>query len=408
MRPNSRFAQRSPVEWVVRGLLLVLIVGVGSIVLRATMGNVLQSNPILAHAFAPFDGRITARLAQQILERNGAAPQATAAERFARLALVQDATAVRAVSTLGLVLQLRRDISGARRAFAYARSLSRRDLQTQLWAIEDAVSRNDISGALAQYDIALRTSSVAPGLLFPVLASAVSDPAIRAGMIKTLARKPSWCGNFINYLVESGPDPISTARLLIDMHRSGVMQSDSPKALLISRLIEGGFYDQAWTYYSAFRHGELRDESRDPNFLADNPDPTPFDWNIINEGGVSTSIQRGERGGIFDFSASAAVGGRVLQQVQMLPAGHYRLEGHSRAIDQSPDALPYWELTCRDGRPLGRVNLLNSNKANGWFAGQFSVPEGCALQTLALFARPADSISGVAGQIDYVRLFRIR
>ena len=42
--------------------------------------------------------------------------------------------------------------------FHFASSLSRRDVPTQLWLIEDAVRKNDIPGALSHYDAALRSS----------------------------------------------------------------------------------------------------------------------------------------------------------------------------------------------------------------------------------------------------------
>ncbi|MDT9096849.1 hypothetical protein RSW32_26335, partial [Escherichia coli] len=75
--------------------------------------------------------------------------------------------------------QLHGDVGAARRLFAYGQRLSRRDNSTQLWAIEDAVARNDIPDVLRHYDVALRTSPNLADILYPVLASASADPAIR-------------------------------------------------------------------------------------------------------------------------------------------------------------------------------------------------------------------------------------
>lgn len=82
------------------------------------------------------------------------------ADRLARLALRQDPTAVAALATLGLNAQIRGDTNSARRYFAYSDKLSRRSLTTRLWAIEDAVARDDIPAALRNYDVALRTSAI--------------------------------------------------------------------------------------------------------------------------------------------------------------------------------------------------------------------------------------------------------
>src|SRR3546814_17422634 len=71
------------------------------------------------------------------------------------------------------------DRAGGERLLAYSQTLSRRDLRTQLMAIELAVARDDIPSALRHYDIALRTKKNAPDLLFPVLTSALTNPTIR-------------------------------------------------------------------------------------------------------------------------------------------------------------------------------------------------------------------------------------
>lgn len=400
--------RRSPIEWSIRCVLAAFVAVAGVYTIKSTLGTVLQANPHLAYALAPGDGRITARLSQQLLKPPMTGADRAEAERLARLALRQDATAVRAAATLGLSMQVRGDTVGARRVFAYAQALSRRDLQTQLWAIEDSVARDDIHGALRHYDIALRTSSNAPGLLFPVLASAISDPVISSALIQTFARGPNWQSNFIDYIAESGPDPRGTSRLFAGMRRAGVSQSETSESVLINRLVADGHYDDAWAYYALIRDGANRLVSRDPHFTADLTAPSPFDWNAINEGGVTTSVQRRSDGGVFDFAVPPSMGGLLLQQVQMLPAGRYRLEGHSVALEVPPSARPYWVLMCSQGQEVGRIDVPNSTQANGSFSGEFQVPAGCPVQTLALVARSSDAMGGVSGQIDGVRLSPLR
>lgn len=94
----------------------------------------------------------------------------------------------------------------------------------------------------------------------------------------------------------------------------------------------------------------------------------------------------------------------MLQQLQLLPPGSYRLSGHTIGIEQPAGALPYWTLRCQDGRELGRVEVPNSGVANGNFTGTFSVPAGCPVQTLVLMARSSDAIAGQSGQIDRAAL----
>lgn len=396
--------RRTVAEWAVRGGLIAVVAWLGYFSTSISLGNALLSNPRLAHSLAPGNGQLTGRLAQRLLTPNASPVTRERAARLARLALEQDGTSVHAVSTLGLHAQLAGNVKSARQLFAYSQKLSRRDLATQLWAIEDAVAREDIPGALNHYDIALRSSKAAPGILFPILASAINDAKIRDALSKVLVTKPAWGEPFIDYVAGSGPDPVAAAILMNRARRTGVPVSEAARAGVVGALIAGGHLDEAWSYYATLHRGADKRQSRDPNFKNETASPTQFDWTPVGEAGVSASIQRGQDGGVFSFTAPSSVGGAALQQLQLLPPGTYRLSGHSADIEQSEGSRPYWTLRCRDGRELGRVSLPNSNVDNGRFSGAFTVPAECVSQALTLVVRPSDAVSGVYGQIDEVRL----
>jgi hypothetical protein len=354
---------------------------------------VVKSDPALAYRLAPYDGRIIEAYATTLADR-------VRADNLAKLALRRNPTAVAAVATLGMNADLRGDKAAARRYFTYAQKLSRRNLRTQLWMIEDAVQREDIPAALHQYDITLRVLPNLGKMLYPVLASATGDPVIRADLVKMLRRKPSWGRDFIAFIAESGPDPRSTAALLVGLRRAGVPIPEAADADVVNALLAAGQSDVAWSYYTAIRPGADRRHSRDPRFAGKLERPSHLDWVPLNDGGLVSSIH----GGIFDFSGPASVGGAMLQQLQLLPPGSYRLIGHSMGIDQVQDARPYWVLSCRGGRELGRIEVPNSNVTNGAFTGIFSVPVNCPIQILILIARPSNAVSGLSGQFDHVEL----
>jgi len=397
--------RRSATEWMVRGALAIAAAGLGYVSVAHSLAYMIRgSAPERAHALAPWDGRITALVSVKL-----SGPEASAADRrragdLARLALRQDPTAVPAVATLGINAQLRGDTAAARRIFAYSETLSRRDLRTRLWAIEDAVGRNDIPDVLRNYDIALRTSRIAPDLLFPVLASAISYPKIRQALVATLAKKPIWSDQFIGFVSGNGSDTRATANLFEALHRRGITLPLGSQAALIGRLLTEGHADEAWRFYVAITPGANRRIARDSGFTANPASPTPFDWQPVIDSGVSGTIQRSERGGIFDFAVPPNLGGPLLRQTQLLTVGDYTIEGRSIGIEQADDALPYWTLTCGDGRELGRVTIPNSKQANGRFVGRFTVPAGCPVQQLLLVARPSETLSGLSGQIDDVHL----
>lgn len=405
MAGRSSLARRTPAEWGVRAALALVAAVLGYLGVTHSMALATETaNPLRAYRLAPHDGRIAASAAAKQFAADPAPDAEGETAQLALVALRQDPTAVKAVTTLGLQTQLRGDTVQARRLFDYAQRLSRRELQTQLWLIEDAVARNDVPGVLRHYDIALRTAKSAPDVLFPILASAISDPVVRTNTVATLARKPIWGASFIVFVAGGGEDPRAVADLLLRLDRAGVQVPDEPSTVVINRLIHDGAAETAWRYYAAIRPGAKRDAARDPGFAAVFERPTAFDWTAVNENNVSASVQRTGEGGIFTFSVAPGAGGVLVQQTQMLPPGTYRLDGKSSEIELPQRSLPYWVLMCRNGAELGRVVVPNSSQNGGAFAGRFTVPRDCPVQTLALVARPSEEITGSSGQIEQARL----
>ena len=177
---------------------------------------------IMAEARETSEWDRTATLAATKFAADQSASTRFEVTRLAQRALLQDAMAVQAVTALGLQAQLRGDTAKARLLFDYANTLSRRDLQVQLWTIEDAIARGDIPRTLHEYDVALRTSKAAPDLLFPVLSGAISEGEVRRNLVKTLAKRPQWANDFVSYVANAGVDPKSVISLFVDLHRSRV------------------------------------------------------------------------------------------------------------------------------------------------------------------------------------------
>lgn len=400
-------ARRSTREWGIRGALALLAAAIGYVSVINSLAEVIKRrDPFHAHRMAPENGQITALLAANRMLNDRAPRDQGETTRLSLLALRQDPTAIQAVATLGLQAQIANDIPAARRLFAYSQRLSRRHLQTQLWAIEDSVARGDVSGTLRHYDIALRTSKTAPVLLFPPLYNAIVDPAVRTALARTLAGRPGWGAQFMDYLVKNKGNSTATASLLVQLHHAGLALPSEAVATAVDGLLADQDFEAAWRFYASVRPGVSRLQSRDPRFSWDLATPSAFDWTPSNDAVINASIQREGDHGLFEFANPPSVGGPVLKQLQMLPAGEYRLEGHGTGIDQPDQSLPYWLLTCRDGRELGRVVLANLAQTGGRFSGRLNVPANCLVQTLALVAPASDGAAGNAGQIDWVRLFR--
>lgn len=399
------FRRRSVKEWSIRLLLAGAAGWIGYLSVTQSLAVALPDSQLeRAYSLAPNNGRVAGRLSERIWAQKATPADRAKAVRLANAALRHDPTAVEAVVTLGFDAWLRGDLTSARRLFTYSQVLTRRDLRTQLWAIEDAVARGDVGGALKHYDIALRTEKTAPGLLYPVLSGAIIDPAVRTKLVETLARKPLWADSFVDYAASNSFDHQATAALFRELRRAQFPISERANSTLIKAMVAKQQLDDAWSFYSTVREGVARHQSRDPRFTAMLESPSLFDWVPVNGTGISTAIQPNTKGGVFDFAVSPSTGGLLLQQLQFLPAGEYELQGHSTGIDQSSDARPYWALSCHGGKELGRLNIPNSSRAGGNFSGRFIVPAACPTQVLAFVARSSSEITGVAGQIDRVLL----
>jgi hypothetical protein len=329
----------------------------------------------------------------------------TRAERLARRALLRDPTNASAAATLGFVVQLR-DPVRAERLFRYAEGLSRRELRTQVWMIENAVVKGQVREALRHYDVALRASSAAPALLHPALAVAIADPFIRRSLIDILRRRPIWSESFLRGVSINGPDFASAAALLTELRASGIAPPPEAVANLSASLAARGDYARAWRLFADVTPGADRLAVRDGSFAISEPKASPFNWSTGNDGGFSAVIQGGPDG-VLDVQASPTVGGVAAKQLQLLPPGRYRLSTRVRNVAQPAESRPYWSVVCASGRALSRVPVGNAEEAARTFAGEFTVPSDCAAQWLSLTIVPSDVPEGASVLVDDVAIRRV-
>ena len=224
-------------EWPIRAGLALSALVLAYFGMSTTMANVLvKVDPVTAHRLAPRDGRIMAAATER---KFGARPDFAADSEvadLARNALRRDAMAVEALNVLGLQAQARADQEQADRLFNHSHALSRRELEPQLAKIQNAVSRGDIVEALKYYDIALRTSNKAQGMLFPVLGSAIAEPKVRSALIALLSRGTPWTEPFVESVPKS-PLPKAAAQFFLEGEAAGLRVTNSEKERVVAALV---------------------------------------------------------------------------------------------------------------------------------------------------------------------------
>lgn len=405
---HALFAHRTQKDWGRRIGLLVVAGLLGYWAIASSLAHTLvRIDPMRAHALMPSNGVIAAAYAQNEFTIRPSLEDDGEIANLARVALRSEPTAVEALSVLGFQAQLREEFQPSNRIFAYSDRLSRRQLRSRIWAIEQAVDRGDIQGALAQYDIALTTSSSAESMLFPVLGQAIAEPRVRSRLLKLLQDKPEWGASFVEYVARSGKNPVATMQFFREGQKTGLKVSEPAAANLINALVASGEVEPAWDYYKSLRPTARRSASRDPNFASSDPARTAFDWRPASDPAISASILQDGQSGVLDFAVPSSTRGIAASQMQLLPRGRYALRGQVKLLETAEGAQPYWSVTCADGRELARADVPSTVSGPAEFGTRFSVPQGCPTQELVLNIRSTDDIGGVAGQISSASISRI-
>lgn len=357
-----------------------------------------SASPALAARLAPGNAFVQASLARSFVQIDS-----SRAEVAARRALERDPTRASAAGTLGLALAQRGEMQRGLALLDFSERISRRDLQVHLWGIELAAERGDIRGALHHYDLALRVGSTTPNLLFPVLASAISDPLIREPLARMLASDPSWAPSFFEYLAPNAPDAVPAGRLIDAIHRLGGDVARAPLNGVIRRLVDANEVDLAWTLYANSNAGSKRTGIRNGSFEALVEAPSVLDWQFGNLPDAWAAIAPGERGNALEISAQPGSGGVVAHQRLLLQPGTYQLSFRARSGEGTSVGGSAFRLRCLpSGRELVEVPLAAAENGNSFRS--FTVTSGCISQILEINLYSGATDMALGGTIDDIAI----
>jgi len=359
-----------------------------------------RRNPLLAVKVDSSNGAARGQAALAIIQAEQTPAGRATALAEARAAIVRDPTSSAALSVVGLASATR---AGSLPAFTQSEALNRRGLPTQLWLIEDAVNRDDVAAALHHYDIALRTSKVAPSLLFPVLVGAVSDEGLLPEIVRTLLRRPRWGWQYLQQLAQSGTDLTAAARLFVMLERRGMDPGNAATAALYQRLIDAAQIDAAWTLFQSSVAGARRGGIRNGDFTQSPGTPSPFDWNMADDIQVTARIETGTPSGRLVFSGASGEGGDAARQLLLLAPGRHRFRVEIASLHAPDDARPSLRLVCTPGgAEIARHPLPDADERPVVTSFDVAVPAGCAAQQLILGIQAPTSMDAVEGTLTRI------
>ncbi|MBX3560578.1 MAG: hypothetical protein KF780_02090 [Sphingomonas sp.] len=372
--------------------------GIAGLVLSALLVSVTAAGvfryarPQIALAVAPYDARARAGLAQQLLSSSQAPSAETIrlASEYARDAYRSDPTAVAALRVMGFVADLQGRRLEARRLLAYAETITKRDMLTELWLIEDRVAADDIAGALRHYDTIMRTSEEVKPVLYPILTNATQTPEIARQVNRILLARPNWWRNFLTYYLGAGNDAAAFATVFQGMLDWSDEQDRELATILLGRLSGAGRHDLAWAAYVDVRGLPARQPGllRDGNFRVERRLP-PFDWSFAEDGELIPD-RRLRDGSDQDFvlyvPAGSSVAGDVARQLLRLPPGRYRAEALVGSVAEDALRRPLVRIECagQPARRLAETDFPPADAEARRLGMEFSVPSGCANQWFAI------------------------
>ncbi|GAB5348757.1 hypothetical protein [Alteriqipengyuania sp. 357] len=279
-------------------------------------------------------------------------------------------------------------VSNASIQMRLANRMSRRDLASQLWLIEDAVNRNDVAAALYHYDVALRVRDSVRPLLYPVLTQALEEPVIRKRFLPYMEAKPRWLPSFLRFAVANSEDRRSLAAL---SRAAGGFPEGESYASLDAELMVGLVQQSAWQ--SAVDHLKRTTDAADELLTTIEMSPNntdldfaPFVWRPMPVDKIQSGFFASESGPVeLELVVESGYQGGVATKTLGLTPGNYRVRANIRAQDAFRGAQMRWLLRCgEEGSPRYPVNETFPVERENPVDVAFVVPSGCPTQELQL------------------------
>lgn len=384
-----------------RSVALILggLILAGFAALLALSGVTRQGAPDIALRFIPFDGFASAAKADAVL-RQSKQPQPVRIAALARDSLVSQPLNARALRLLAVAEGLRGQEARVDKLIDLSQSHSRRDLYTQLLLVERAIRLGDAKTVLKHYDIALRTHSSVPELLYPRLALAMNIPELRREMRTYIGLERPWVSEFVEYSVNHSAGLPFLADMIIESRGlRGTARDKSLQRQLVDGLVRGGQYEKARQLYlqlpdrkgsrlvdATFRSADLKQSDGQ------------MGWFLLDDAEVGGQfLENPARKPTLTVFANAGVTRAAAQKLLFLTPGTYRASAPVAMRVRSANGGLRWQMRCVTPgaeKPfwLQRGGMRSIDET-------ITVPSSCRVQLLELIASGGDNPEGMEANV---------
>ncbi|RYG39232.1 MAG: hypothetical protein EON93_00430 [Burkholderiales bacterium] len=367
-------------------------------------------NPVMVAKLVPSDPMASAMAAWRRIETDATGQSSVALREIASRGLRQQAVNNPALHLLMIASGLENRPVAAATFARLSEKLTRHDLTTQLWLIDESVRRDDHHAALLHYDRALKTTVSVQPALFQVLLKAISDPQIRAAMVPLIQNDSRWVVSFLLESSSSDPTAEDTARLLLAASpRLSARTNEMIAPQLLTRLTKLGKFDLAFRYAQTLK-GARAEMGRNAGFDSTTIDPRfgALSWVPAQDARVGASFET--RGSVSQARvfASANSKGIALHRVLHLTPGVYGMTERRKVEMADPASQAHWEMRCGGGAEAPIVwRIRTTPRAYRVLnAVGLVVPTDCLYQTLDLVVDSGEGQQGLEFVVEELRFLR--
>jgi tetratricopeptide (TPR) repeat protein len=377
-------------------------------VVGETVADVLaKDSPGTALAWRPAYAGALQSLAEDATNNAVTGSEIAEAEKSAQASLKASPMSAASLHAVAVAKQLKGDAAGALTLMTLAGQRNQRNQATNLWLFNENLRAGRYPEAFRRADLMLRRRPDDQAMIYQTLISVIDRPGAMAALLQTLKEGQAWRADFLRTLSEQG-DPGGVAlRIMLALRVSSHPPLAAEVQPLLTSLTNQGRYQQAHQVWLSMNQTDPNQPAIfDGGFEQPRRVP-PFDWRLVQNGGVTASVELIEGGAGHALYGEYPTGADALlaEQMLVLAPGAYRFTGRAK-IDRSPDdAAMKWTISCApDGAVLATVTEGGPAPWRG-FSAALQVPaDGCPAQWLRLKGTIGSTYSVASGWFDDLRV----
>jgi hypothetical protein len=367
---------------------LLAFLAVGTV--RFALGDLLSgSDPKLSLVFDPSQSGARVAVSKRLFLED--ASRFEDAITGARQALADNPFSPDAFTLLARASQEKGDNGEAALLMTWASEIDRRDLESQLWLLDQDLRNARTPEALERVDILLRGQP--PQVLdrlTPTLAPILTSEAYRSGFGALLRANPPWRSFWLRQMLAHSDDLSGLNKLFDSMQAEDNPPTAAELAAFLNRFVGAGLFDQAyiaWTKALPLQRLGKQDYLYNARFRYPLTN-LPFDWVFASTPQALIAVKTTNEARILNVDF---FGGRVAfdpaSHLLKLAPGPYRFSGQERSESLQNDRGLRWRLFCaaKPAETLGTTELMTGETLWREFDVDFVVPQqDCSFQKLVL------------------------